>query len=96
MCLEHNSCAAQPCLEASHDGKHTAIPASYLPMSTAGAQLGIIFDTDVDRSAVVDGDGTPINSNRFIALMAAIVLQVGEMHGPVSCRQRLLVVSRLR
>jgi phosphomannomutase len=42
----------------------------------AGAQLGIIFDTDVDRSAVVDGDGTPINSNRFIALMAAIVLQV--------------------
>jgi hypothetical protein len=23
-----------------------------------------------------DGDGTPINSNRFIALMAAIVLQV--------------------
>lgn len=41
-----------------------------------GADLGIVFDTDVDRSAIVDGDGTPINSNRFIALMAAIVLQV--------------------
>jgi phosphomannomutase len=35
-----------------------------------------VFDTDVDRSAIVGGDGTPINSNRFIALMAAIVLQV--------------------
>jgi hypothetical protein len=35
-----------------------------------------VFDTDVDRSAIVDGNGTPINSNRFIALMAAIVLQV--------------------
>lgn len=42
----------------------------------AGADLGIVFDTDVDRSAIVNGDGTPINSNRFIALMAAIVLQV--------------------
>jgi phosphomannomutase len=50
-----------------------------LPIAAAGAgaDLGIVFDTDVDRSAIVNGDGTPINSNRFIALMAAIVLQVG-------------------
>jgi hypothetical protein len=47
------------------------------PHAAAGCDLGIIFDTDVDRSAVVDGDGTSINSNKFIALMAAIVLQVG-------------------
>jgi len=41
----------------------------------AGADLGIIFDTDVDRSAVIDADGSPINRNRLIALLSAIVLE---------------------
>lgn len=40
-----------------------------------GADLGIIFDTDVDRAGAVDQNGMPINRNRFIALMAAIVLE---------------------
>lgn len=40
-----------------------------------GADFGIIFDTDVDRAGAVDKNGTPINRNRFIALMAAIVLE---------------------
>lgn len=39
------------------------------------ADLGIIFDTDVDRAGAVDKNGHPINRNRFIALMAAIVLE---------------------
>ncbi|MFC1766096.1 phosphomannomutase/phosphoglucomutase [Planctomycetota bacterium] len=39
------------------------------------ADFGIIFDTDVDRAGAVDKHGKPINRNRFIALMAAIVLQ---------------------
>ncbi|MEO1131414.1 MAG: phosphomannomutase/phosphoglucomutase [Cyanobacteria bacterium J06639_1] len=39
------------------------------------ADFGIIFDTDVDRSAAVDGDGNDLNRNRLIALMAAIVLR---------------------
>jgi phosphomannomutase len=39
------------------------------------AQLGIIFDTDVDRAAVVDEYGKQINRNRLVALMAAIVLE---------------------
>ncbi len=39
------------------------------------ADFGIIFDTDVDRAGAVDKHGTPINRNRFIALMAAIVLE---------------------
>lgn len=39
------------------------------------ADLGIIFDTDVDRAGAVDKNGTPINRNRFIALMATIVLE---------------------
>jgi phosphomannomutase len=41
----------------------------------AKADLGIIFDTDVDRSAVVSKDGTGINRNRLIALLSAIVLE---------------------
>lgn len=38
------------------------------------ADLGIIFDTDVDRAGAVDKNGKEINRNRIIALMAAIVL----------------------
>jgi phosphomannomutase len=36
--------------------------------------LGIIFDTDVDRAGAVDAQGKELNRNRLIALMAAIVL----------------------
>lgn len=39
------------------------------------ADLGVIFDTDGDRSAVVLGDGSEINRNKLIALMSAIVLE---------------------
>jgi phosphomannomutase len=39
------------------------------------ADLGIIFDTDVDRASAVDQTGKEINRNRLIALMAAIVLE---------------------
>lgn len=40
-----------------------------------GADLGIIFDTDVDRAAIVADDGTEINRNRLIALIADIILR---------------------
>ncbi len=39
------------------------------------ADLGLIFDTDVDRAGCVDRDGKEINRNRLIALAAHIVLQ---------------------
>ncbi|CAN0921312.1 algC [Linum grandiflorum] len=39
------------------------------------ADLGIVFDTDVDRSGVVDSAGNPINGDKLIALMSAIVLR---------------------
>jgi len=39
------------------------------------ADLGIIFDTDVDRAAVVDNEGNIINRNRLIALISKIILQ---------------------
>lgn len=40
-----------------------------------GADLGIIFDTDVDRAATVFPSGKEINRNALIALMGAIVAQ---------------------
>lgn len=39
---------------------------------SAKADLGIIFDTDVDRAGCVGSDGTEINRNRLIALAAYI------------------------
>lgn len=41
----------------------------------SASDLGIIVDTDVDRSGVIDASGKAINSNRMIALMSAIVLE---------------------
>ncbi len=38
------------------------------------ADLGIIFDTDVDRAGAVASDGTELNRNRLIALVAATIL----------------------
>lgn len=39
------------------------------------ADLGIIFDTDVDRSALVDHTGQSFNRNNLIALISAILLE---------------------
>lgn len=39
------------------------------------ADLGIIFDTDVDRAGAVLSDGSPLNRNRIIAMLAAILLR---------------------
>ena len=39
------------------------------------ADLGIIFDTDVDRAGCVDSTGKEINRNRLVALAAYIALQ---------------------
>lgn len=39
------------------------------------SDLGIIFDTDVDRAACVDSSGKEINRNRLIALASVIALE---------------------
>ena len=39
------------------------------------ADMGIIFDTDVDRAAIVSKNGDEINKNSLIALISAIVLE---------------------
>ena len=37
--------------------------------------MGIIFDTDVDRAGAVLSDGSELNRNRIIAMLAAILLR---------------------
>ena len=39
------------------------------------ADIGIIFDTDVDRAAIVDSSGKEISQTKLIALVSAIVLK---------------------
>ncbi|MBQ8264924.1 MAG: phosphomannomutase/phosphoglucomutase [Oscillospiraceae bacterium] len=44
-------------------------------VAEAKADLGIIFDTDVDRAGAVLSDGSELNRNRIIAMLAAILLR---------------------
>lgn len=41
----------------------------------SSADLGIIFDTDVDRAGAVLDDGSELNRNRLIAILAAMLLR---------------------
>ena len=44
-------------------------------VNLAKADLGIIFDTDVDRAGAVLADGSELNRNRIIAMLSAILLR---------------------
>ncbi|CBJ29496.1 Phosphomannomutase/phosphoglucomutase [Ectocarpus siliculosus] len=44
-------------------------------VQSVGADLGVVLDTDVDRSGVVDRSGEAINRNRLIAFLATVVLR---------------------
>jgi hypothetical protein len=48
-----------------HQNTHSSPPPPPIHTPPPGADLGIVFDTDVDRSAIVDAAGEPINSNRW-------------------------------
>ena len=54
---------------------YEAIRATVGAVEYAKADLGIIFDSDVDRAAIVDGKGRVINRNEFVAMAAAIVVE---------------------
>ncbi|KAF2305538.1 hypothetical protein GH714_006311 [Hevea brasiliensis] len=56
-------------------GDKTAMALTRTAVLENSADLGIVFDTDVDRSGVVDNKGNPINGDKLIALMSAIVLK---------------------
>jgi len=47
-------------------------------VKNANADLGLIFDTDVDRAGCVDRDGNEINRNKLIALSSIIAMQNNE------------------
>lgn len=51
-----------------------AMEAISTAVKRTGADLGVIFDTDVDRAAVVDASGKAISRNELIALISAVVL----------------------
>ncbi len=50
-----------------------AMAAISASVKESGADLGLIFDTDVDRSAAVDENGNEIARNGIVALAAALV-----------------------
>ncbi|MBR4334362.1 MAG: phosphomannomutase/phosphoglucomutase, partial [Clostridia bacterium] len=52
----------------------TAMASISAAVVNAEADLGVIFDTDCDRAAIVDRTGREINRNRLIALISAILL----------------------
>jgi phosphomannomutase len=52
-----------------------AVASAAAAVRASHADLGVIFDTDVDRSAIIDKAGSAINRNRLIALLAAVVLR---------------------
>ncbi len=52
-----------------------AVKATVEAVLKSSADLGIMLDTDVDRSGFIDKNGNPINRNRYIALAAAIALK---------------------
>ena len=52
-----------------------AMEAISTAVKRTGADLGIIFDTDVDRAAVVDASGKAISRNELIALISAVILE---------------------
>lgn len=56
----------------------TAMAAISEAVIQSGADLGVIFDTDVDRGAAVDSKGNEINRNRLVALASAIALEGNE------------------
>ncbi|MBQ7523196.1 MAG: phosphomannomutase/phosphoglucomutase [Oscillospiraceae bacterium] len=53
----------------------TAMASIMEAVRETNADLGIIFDTDVDRAGAVLADGSELNRNRIIAMMAAILLR---------------------
>lgn len=53
----------------------TAMQSVCSATAAAKADLGVIFDTDVDRGGAVDAHGHEINRNRLVAIAASIALE---------------------
>ena len=53
----------------------TAMASICQAVKASGADLGVIFDTDVDRGGAVTADGEELNRNRLVAVAASIALE---------------------
>lgn len=53
----------------------TAMQSITNAVKSSKADLGIIFDTDVDRAGAVLSDGSELNRNRIIAMLSVILLR---------------------
>ncbi len=53
----------------------TAMAAASAATVAAGADIGVIFDADCDRAAIISGDGRELGRNRLLALASALVLR---------------------
>lgn len=53
----------------------TAMASICEAVKEANADLGVIFDTDVDRGGAVDSKGNEINRNRLVAVASVIALE---------------------
>jgi len=54
---------------------NTAMASICAAVTREKADLGIIFDTDVDRAAMVNSKGQAINRNDLIALISSVILE---------------------
>lgn len=54
---------------------YEAMRAIVTAVGYAKADLGILFDADVDRVAIVDGEGRAISRNELVALASAMILE---------------------
>lgn len=61
----------------------------------SGADLGVIFDTDVDRGGAVDSKGNEINRNRLVAVAAAIALEGNDGGMIVTTQSHQAVLNNL-
>ena len=52
----------------------TAMQSLCQAVKSTNADLGVLFDTDVDRVGLVDGNGEELNKNRLIALISEVLL----------------------
>ena len=59
-------------LGADVSGSVFLAPNGKRAVQASGSDLGVIFDCDGDRAAVVFSDGTEVNRNKLIALLSAI------------------------
>lgn len=69
--LEPDGTFSQQCLNLEDEEATTGLSRAVLEND---ADLGVLFDVDCNRAAIVDHSGSAINRDRLIALIAAILL----------------------